>query len=257
MRNLTAVFAVAALFFGGCARPAPSSDQLAHGTWGPLPMNYQDLIRGHIGSKLKDPYSAVFDFRQPVASWAQPLGRDYEYAWVVCGTVNGKNSFGGYVGAQPFYVAVRNGRIINSDFSSPDTYNFHAKIIEGRCEQHYAKALPVSPETGMMRDSSTPPSAAKIAATSPSAASQSNDLAGIGITVAQEQGGVRVMDVAQRAAGSSLQIGDILLAIDGKRVQTVPEIASVLATKKLGDTVTLTLDRAGQLLTAETTFSSP
>jgi len=54
------------------------------------------------------------------------IGRDLEYAWVVCGTVNAKNSFGGYVGAQPFYAAIRAGRLVNADFSNPEKYGIRA-----------------------------------------------------------------------------------------------------------------------------------
>ncbi|MDO9470956.1 MAG: hypothetical protein Q7J23_09615 [Nitrosomonas sp.] len=48
-----------------------------------------------IKSQLKDPYSAVFDDIY--------LGKAENGAPVVCGTVNAKNSYGGYTGRKKFY----------------------------------------------------------------------------------------------------------------------------------------------------------
>jgi len=133
-----------------CASRQPTQEQLSAANWGSLPPNYQDMVRAHIGAALKDPYSAVFEFRQPVASWARLIGGDTEYAWVVCGTLNAKNSFGGYAGAQPFYAAIRDGRVISADFSNPERYGIHADWIVSRCNEYYGRALPVSPTTGVL-----------------------------------------------------------------------------------------------------------
>lgn len=48
-----------------------------------------------IKSQLKDPYSAVFEDIY--------LGKAENGAPVVCGTVNAKNSYGGYTGKKKFY----------------------------------------------------------------------------------------------------------------------------------------------------------
>jgi hypothetical protein len=57
-----------------------------------LPANYQRLIDTHFVTMLKDPESRRVDY-----------GRN-PYGSLVCGTVNAKNSYGGYTGAQPFHA---------------------------------------------------------------------------------------------------------------------------------------------------------
>jgi hypothetical protein len=58
---------------------------------------------------LRDPYSAVYTFERPVRAWGF-FGED-PIRWVVCGTVNAKNAFGGYVGAKHFMAHYLHGRI--------------------------------------------------------------------------------------------------------------------------------------------------
>jgi hypothetical protein len=37
------------------------------------------------------------------------------YGWAVCGTVNAKNRYGGYVGAQPFFVLIRDNQVVRRE----------------------------------------------------------------------------------------------------------------------------------------------
>lgn len=58
----------------------------------------EKAIRAAVGEKLKDPYSAVLsDMARRTVPNAKGVPTD-----VVCGLVNAKNSFGGYVGPRPF-----------------------------------------------------------------------------------------------------------------------------------------------------------
>ncbi len=50
--------------------------------------------------------------------------------------------------------------------------------------------------------------------------------------------------------------GDIITAIDGRTVATVQDIQSYLATKKVGDTVTLTVLRAGSSISVQVTLAA-
>ena len=59
---------------------------------GKRPANYRKVADARIASILKDPDSRKVRFG------AMP------YGGLVCGTVNAKNSYGGYVGDQPFYA---------------------------------------------------------------------------------------------------------------------------------------------------------
>lgn len=64
---------------------------------------------------------------------------------------------------------------------------------------------------------------------------------------AEEMGvpsGLRVVEVADgTGADGIVQVGDIVMKMDGQEVRTVPEIAEILAAKKPGDTVDLELFR--------------
>jgi len=55
-----------------------------------LPDNYQDLIDARFANILKDPDSRRIEYK------SNPYGS------LVCGTINARNSYGGYTGKQPF-----------------------------------------------------------------------------------------------------------------------------------------------------------
>jgi hypothetical protein len=57
-----------------------------------LPANYQQVIDAYFVTTLKDPDS------RRIVYGSNPYGS------LVCGTVNARNSFGGYTGQQPFYA---------------------------------------------------------------------------------------------------------------------------------------------------------
>jgi hypothetical protein len=57
-------------------------------------------IQDKIGETLKDPYSAQYTFER----WGIPQASFRGATRTVCGTVNAKNSFGGYVGRRAFMV---------------------------------------------------------------------------------------------------------------------------------------------------------
>jgi len=91
-----------------CAiRPTP--EQMASADYGSYPDNYEDIIRNHYSKTLFDPYSAVYTFGRPQRAW-NGLGGTI-FGWAVCGTINAKNRFGGYVGAKPFFALIRYGKV--------------------------------------------------------------------------------------------------------------------------------------------------
>lgn len=70
-------------------------------------------------SGLKDPESAKFEWPNGfIAGAHQPLGAMPIYGWITCGTVNARNSYGGYVGAQALLLVVQNGQIVFSDMDN-------------------------------------------------------------------------------------------------------------------------------------------
>ena len=57
--------------------------------------------------RLKDPYSAVYRFGPAQKGYVKDgvfVGGKIHYGWIVPVWINAKNGFGGYVGAQLFYV---------------------------------------------------------------------------------------------------------------------------------------------------------
>ncbi len=64
-----------------------------------------------IGAKLKDPYSARYQFTKCEKNYFKS-GDNYYFGYHIGGTVNSKNSYGGYVGQTRFDVIVQDGRVI-------------------------------------------------------------------------------------------------------------------------------------------------
>lgn len=105
-----------------CAiRPTP--DQIASADYGSYPSDYEEIIKNYYGKSLFDPYSAVFTFSQPQKAWNGWGGT--KFGWAVCGSLNAKNRFGGYVGATPFYVLIKNDVIERE---------FRESLAEGFCQ---------------------------------------------------------------------------------------------------------------------------
>lgn len=62
-------------------------------------------VEKKVREEMKDPASAIFSERMKIAGTILE-GKDSGTGYLVCGRVNGKNSYGGYVGAQPFRASV-------------------------------------------------------------------------------------------------------------------------------------------------------
>jgi hypothetical protein len=109
------LIAVAASILCACGSvQAPSDSQYAAADFGAFPSNYEAIVRAYYGQVLKDPDSALYKpSSQPKQYW---LGNRFEpagaYGYLVCATVNGKNSYGGYVGYKTDGFLIRNGTIV-------------------------------------------------------------------------------------------------------------------------------------------------
>src|SRR5882724_775526 len=102
-----------AILLPGCALN-PTPEQLAAADFGPMPESYQQIIMTTFSQTLFDPYSAVYQFSAPSQGWSRTFN-EFTYGWAVCGTLNAKNRFGGYVGATPFFVLIRHGQIMRRE----------------------------------------------------------------------------------------------------------------------------------------------
>lgn len=121
MRNGFKLAAIAALFatLGGCAS-APSMQQIETADYGqPItPSECLGIARQAIANQLKDPSSAQFRNEEPChtgySNNVPLLGRSAQFGYIQNGEVNGKNSFGGYVGFRPYHVLIRDGIVVAS-----------------------------------------------------------------------------------------------------------------------------------------------
>ena len=98
----------------GCAPKPPSSVEICTANYGALPGNYQDLIKAHFNTLLKDPESARYTFLPTYKGYSQDGvlaessgGVKYGYGAPVL--VNAKNSYGGYTGNQQYAFMFSNG----------------------------------------------------------------------------------------------------------------------------------------------------
>jgi hypothetical protein len=100
------------LVLAGCVSVSPG--ETANADFGVCPSSYQDDIKNLMSNTLKDPYSAVYTFSTPRKGVGQDGllrgGKKY-FGWIVPTQINGKNSYGGYVGNQQYYFFFANGRV--------------------------------------------------------------------------------------------------------------------------------------------------
>lgn len=98
------------LFAQGCATPI-SAEKIQNADYGPQPpQNYKEIIAGVIGKSLIDPMSAVYELDEPRKGYTKnslSYGTTEQFGWRICGTVNSKNRFGGYVGRTPVFILMR------------------------------------------------------------------------------------------------------------------------------------------------------
>tara|TARA_B100000287_G_scaffold104052_1_gene96287 strand:+ start:467 stop:856 length:390 start_codon:yes stop_codon:yes gene_type:complete len=110
------LFLFISLFLSSCAS-APSSEELANADYGRLitTSECKSIAEARIRSTLKDPSSAIFTSNGCTSGYwhsVPVMGLPIAYGYLQSGTVNAKNSFGGYVGARSYSVLIRNGIVV-------------------------------------------------------------------------------------------------------------------------------------------------
>jgi hypothetical protein len=106
------VFAIAAAALVGCAS-LPTPEQSASADYGSYPENHESIVKGYYAQVLKDPESARYGtITTPQKYWLGNRFDGAKYGYLVCATLNAKNSYGGYVGNQTDGLLIRNGSII-------------------------------------------------------------------------------------------------------------------------------------------------
>jgi len=85
-------------------------------SYGYPPDHPDEAIRSYFETILKDPESAHYTIAAPYRGyckqgWARGRGLDW-IGWAMNVTVNARNSFGGYTGAQPYTVMFNGGMVV-------------------------------------------------------------------------------------------------------------------------------------------------
>lgn len=109
-----AVIAAVAVVVGGCATK-PTQADLAQADFGDFPNDYETIVKSYYGEVLKDPGSVQYrNITHPkvYATWG--MGGPTRYGYLVCVTLNAKNSYGGYTGFQTDGILIRNDRVIQT-----------------------------------------------------------------------------------------------------------------------------------------------
>ena len=109
-----------------------SPEVLANADYGPPPPpNHQELIKADFATTLIDPTAPIYRFDPPKKGYtagSRMHGTEQAFGWTVCGTVNSKNRFGGYVGSVPFFVLFRDDQIVFRRIGEVATNNYNFSI---------------------------------------------------------------------------------------------------------------------------------
>jgi hypothetical protein len=117
--------ALVALIVSGCAS-APTAQQTAVADYGnPMTADQcQSLVESALSYGLKDPGSAQFRHGAPCTKgWMSSvpvLGMKAAFGYYQEGQINGKNSYGAYVGFRPYRVLMRDGRVVRQCIADTD-----------------------------------------------------------------------------------------------------------------------------------------
>lgn len=107
------ILAISACTVFGCAT-LPTQQEAAMADYGSYPNNYEEITKNYYSHMLKDPDSAKYQsITTPKKFWMGNRFEGAKYGYLVCATVNGKNSYGGYVGYSTDGLLIRNGSVID------------------------------------------------------------------------------------------------------------------------------------------------
>jgi len=79
----------------------------------------EKAVQDSVAAQLKEPLSAIFS--------GMVASKETNGSILVCGSVNAKNSLGGYTGMQPYYVALKNG-VVAQVTMAEDLERVHAVV---------------------------------------------------------------------------------------------------------------------------------
>lgn len=156
--------------------------------------------------------------------------------WITCGLVNAKNQMGGYTGALPFLIVIKDGQVAELDIGSPDEID----AASATCPSLVKK--------GLIRPSGAPFEPAPIASSE-----QAQDLAAaaaslaakgsIGISFIPSAAGIVLMAVApgSPAASAGLRAGEVIQSANGINFRGMDQASATAALHSLPKTAELGL----------------
>jgi hypothetical protein len=106
------------IFLAGCLGTSYSAEPI---TPGASTLKYVEVAQQAVRRQMKDPESTRFD----KGSQLYKLGNG---DIAVCGSVNAKNSYGGYTGYGPYYVRLK-GMLAKIVYSESDSSGFSASKV--------------------------------------------------------------------------------------------------------------------------------
>lgn len=109
------VIVASAMILVGCAT-APTLEKIAAADYG-SPISTEEaaqLASSYMKARAKDPYSLRVECGDVTKGWTQNKfsSRSFFAGYLIECSVNGKNSFGAYVGARNYQFAIHNGSVV-------------------------------------------------------------------------------------------------------------------------------------------------
>lgn len=110
MKKILAVM-LSSLLLTGCIAKL-TEEQIANADYGSYPTNYEKIVKSYYEEVAKDPDSLKYrSISKPKKFYFRELATDY-FGYVTCAVVNGKNSYGAYVGYKLTGFIIHNDKII-------------------------------------------------------------------------------------------------------------------------------------------------
>lgn len=114
--------------------PEPGADH------GPVPEDYEEIVKHYFADQLKDPDSAKYsDFRGPKPNFliVNKFEKTAKYGYVVCVHINARNSYGGYTGKKLAWTFIRDGAVVESAIEDSTEFRDKLRMIvvqrDGQC----------------------------------------------------------------------------------------------------------------------------
>jgi hypothetical protein len=118
MRSLVSAAAIALL--SGCS--AVSVGGYRSDDPGPMPENYQSIVKSYLRENLRDPDSIkdlTISAPHQVRTWTGLMGEGAVSAWASCVGYNAKNAFGGYTGLKNHTYYIKGGALMSELDGTP------------------------------------------------------------------------------------------------------------------------------------------